>query len=261
MAAPLIVAGAKVAGKAIAKKVAAKQAAKIAAKKVATKAGTKIAEKGTQKVAQKTVASKLNQAKNIYNKAEKIQDIHDTLTPEKKEEEKPVYKKNILNRFLGNQPQQKDKENINIDKKGIPEKFNWRKTFGLDKTKDTESNVNEQPAENKFAFYAAMFFALIKDAIEIFLTAYLLGWLIPVLSFFPTIILTAILFLSGKKGTMKMVFYLVALFIDYFFPGINVIPITSIATFITFKLTPSASKDINSGNINKGLNIIKSFIK
>ena len=60
---------------------------------------------------------------------------------------------------------------------------------------------------------------------------------------------------------MKMVFYLVAIFIDYFFPGINAIPITTIATFITFKLTPKATNDIKSGDINKGLNVIKSFIK
>jgi hypothetical protein len=81
------------------------------------------------------------------------------------------------------------------------------------------------------------------------------------MSFLPTVILTAILFLSGKKSTMKIIMFLMALFIDYLFPGVNALPITTIAVFITFKLTPEATKLVKSDDINKGLKVIKSFIK
>lgn len=60
---------------------------------------------------------------------------------------------------------------------------------------------------------------------------------------------------------MKIVVYFVAIFIDYFFPGINALPITTIATFITFKVTPATKIDVKNKDVSKGLNIIKSFIK
>jgi len=178
MAAPLIVAGAKVAGKAIAKKLAQKAAAKaaqkgaqVAAKKVGQKAGEQLVKKGTEK-AVKTSANKLTQAKNIYNKVEKARDIKDQLTPQKKErEEKEPPRKNrwFIDRFLPPEQAKKDREKINIKKEDAPKKINWLKTFEIDKS-DKTVNANEQPADSKFTFYAAMFVAIVKDGIEIALT-------------------------------------------------------------------------------------------
>jgi len=75
------------------------------------------------------------------------------------------------------------------------------------------------------------------------------------------VILTAILFLSKKKGTMKIVFYLVCLFVDYLIPGVNAVPITTIAVFITFKVGAVDLKNVQSKDVKKGLEVVKKFIK
>ena len=148
MAAPLIVAGAKVAGKVIAKKVAAKQAAKIAAKKVAQQAGKKVATEGAKKVAGKKVAGQTTKgmwqkAKNITDKVDRAQEIKDSLTPEEKEDKqkKPsVYKKNIVNKFLGNESTPEDQEKAKEEK---PQKFDWKKMF------DSASNKSESQSKSQ----------------------------------------------------------------------------------------------------------------
>lgn len=171
MAAPLIVAGAKVAAKVAAKKIAAKQAAKIAAKQ----AGKKIASEGAKKVASKqATGSSWQKAKKIMDKMDRAQEIKDSLTPEKKEEEKKkpsVYKKNLLNRFLGDKPDKEGSQEVAKEKK--PEKFDWKKIF--DSSAKTEESSEKQSTGDKMTFYSAMFFAIIKDGIEILLTIYLLG--------------------------------------------------------------------------------------
>lgn len=265
MAAPLIVAGAKVAAKVAAKKIAAKQAAKIAAKqagkKIASEGAKKVAAQSAKKVASKqATGSSWQKAKKIMDKMDRAQEVKDSLTPEKKEEEKKkpsVYKKNLLNRFLGDKPDKEGSQEVAKEKK--PEKFDWKKIF--DSSAKTEESSEKQSTGDKMTFYSAMFFAIIKDGIEILLTIYLLGWLIPILSFLPTVILTAILFLSKKKGTMKIVFYLVCLFVDYLIPGVNAVPITTIAVFITFKVGAVDLKNVQSKDVKKGLEVVKKFIK
>lgn len=100
-----------------------------------------------------------------------------------------------------------------------------------------------------------------KDALEIGLNLIALGWLCPVLSFLPTIALTFILFASGKKSTIKIITYFLAIVIDLLFPGVNTLPITTIATFIVFHIKPEALNKLNKGDPNKGIEIIKKFIK
>jgi hypothetical protein len=102
-----------------------------------------------------------------------LQDIKDSVSPnqdeKKKEQTKLPPKKNILDGFLRSD-QKTNQPDINIDKKGVPEKINWRKTIGLDKQDKSNTNSNAKKPDNKFVFHSAMFFAIVKDGIEIILS-------------------------------------------------------------------------------------------
>jgi hypothetical protein len=67
--------------------------------------------------------------------------------------------------------------------------------------------------------------------------------------------------MSGKKSTVKIISYFIVLVIDLLLPGANALPITTIATFIVFHIKPEAIKGLDKNNANKGIEIIKKFIK
>ncbi len=266
MPAPLVVAGAKVAGKAIAKKVAAKQAAKMTAKAAAKKTAEGVAKKTAQKVGGEAVKSGAKnipikrppskftqgyrQARNISDKVDQAQDLVDTVRPKKDEQQKPVKKQTFLDRVFNKQEDQSASTN----------KFNYRRTFS---EKGQSDNENSQPVkkQGKGWYNAAMFMAIWKDAVEIGLNLIALGWLGPILSFFPTIVLSFILFISGKKSTIKIVSYFLVLALDLLLPGFNALPVTVLATLIVFHIKPEAIKGLDQNNTKKGIDIIKKFIK
>lgn len=224
MAVPLIAAGAKVAGKAIAKKVLAKKAATIATKQ----AGKQLVKKGVKKISTKAIKGKVGNLKKASKNVRKTLDSKNK-TISKQEQAKK--KKDLLDRFL------KKEKNVSAPEGG--------------KT-------------SKLVFYSALFCAIIKDVIEIFLTIYLSSWLITVISFLPSAILVALLFFSGKKSTMKIVTYLLGIAVDYVVPGVNALPLATIAVIITFKLDETSLsflKGLKGKNVKKGLGIVKKFIK
>lgn len=159
MAAPLIVAGAKIAGKAIAKKIAAKQVAKVAAKKAAEgvakktaqKVGTEVAKKGAKNIAIKrpagNLAQKYKQGKNINDKIQRAQDLKDSLTPDDQQEDapqQPIQKPNFLDRVLSKGQTSSSKD----PKEATPKKFDYRNTFN-DKAQSKNENSQPVPTQNK----------------------------------------------------------------------------------------------------------------
>jgi len=231
MAAPLIVAGAKVAGKAVAKKVLAKKAAGVAAKQ----AGKQVVKKGTQKLSSNAVKGRLNSFKRTYDKTRKTKDLKDKITPEQ-EEEREKDNRTLLDRFL-------------------------KKEKG--RTESKEKVPSPEKKTSKLVFRSALYCAMLKDAIEIYLTYLLASWLITIISFFPSAILTALLFFSGKKSTMKMILYLLGIAIDYIVPGVNTLPIATVAVIITFKSDDFLPflKKLKKKDVDKGLGLVKSFVK
>ncbi len=267
MPAPLIAAGAKVVAGNIAKREAAKQAAKMAAKAAAKKTAEGVAKKTAEKVGSQAVKSGVKnipikrppnkftqgfrQANDISDKVQQAQNISNTGNAKEEEKQKePAQKTTFLNRVL----------NQNTNKENATNKFDYRKTFS---DKGQVDNENSQPVkkQDKGWYNAAMFMAIWKDAVEIGLNLIALGWLGPILSFLPTIVLTFILFMSGKKSTIKIVSYFLVLVLDLLLPGFNALPVTVIATFIVFHIKPEAIKGLDKNNANKGIEIIKKFIK
>jgi translation initiation factor 2 beta subunit (eIF-2beta)/eIF-5 len=132
MAVPLIAAGAKVAGKAVAKKVLAKKAATLAAKQ----AGKQAAKKGIQKISTKAVKGKVGNLRKTSKEVNKAINLKDQVSDEG---EKVKRKRDLLDRFL-----------------------------------KKEKNVSAPEGEktSKLVFNSALFCAIIKDVIEIYLTIY-----------------------------------------------------------------------------------------
>jgi hypothetical protein len=224
MAVPLIAAGAKVAGKAVAKKVLAKKAATLAAKQ----AGKQAAKKGIQKISTKAVKGKVGNLRKTSKEVNKAINLKDQVSDEG---EKVKRKRDLLDRFL-----------------------------------KKEKNVSAPEGEktSKLVFNSALFCAIIKDVIEIYLTIYVSSWLIIIISFFPSAILAALLFFSGKKSTMKIVIYLLGIAVDYIVPGVNALPIATIAVIITFKLDDislSFLKNLKGRDVKRGLGLVKKFVR
>lgn len=232
MAVPLIAAGIKVAGKALIKKLGAKlaqkgaqQLAKKGAQKLAQegakKIGTSVAEKGTSS----SITSQVQKAKNLYNKVEDVKKTKDNI--------------------LGKDDQEKPSNST-------------AKTQHQAEASHQKSDTDQpsKKAESKWPFYIALFFAIIKDAIEIWLSP-----AAPVLTFLPTIIITSVLLLSGKKGTMKIVMSLLTTLVDFLLPAVNVLPMTSIAVFFALKPENNKLPIINSDQIQKIMKNVKKFIK
>lgn len=69
------------------------------------------------------------------------------------------------------------------------------------------------------------------------------------------------LLLSGKKGTMKIVMSLLTTLVDFLIPGINMLPMTTIAIFITMKPESSKLPMINNEQIQKVMENVKKLIK
>ncbi|MDD4784241.1 MAG: hypothetical protein PHY32_01420 [Candidatus Pacebacteria bacterium] len=83
----------------------------------------------------------------------------------------------------------------------------------------------------------------------------------PFLVFLPTGIISCILLLSGKKGTMKIITGLLSTIIDTLIPGLNILPITSIAVFVIMKPEGGKLLNINSQQMSKIMKSVKKFIK
>jgi len=182
--------------------------------------------------------------------------LTNTRKSEKKENQKPKQKQNILDKIFS-----KGQTNLSNDPNDTtPRKFDYRRTLS-EKVQATNENSQAVPKQSKGWYNAAMFMAIWKDVIEIAMNLLALGWLSPFLSFFPTIVLTFILFVSGKKSTLKIITYFLTLVIDLLIPGVNTLPLTTIATFIIFHIKPTAIKKFDKNNLEKGVGIIKSFIK
>jgi hypothetical protein len=148
MAVPLIAAGVKVAGKALIKKLGTKLAQK-GAQKVAQKGAQKLAQEGAKKITTSAVkkgtssgiTNQFQKAKNLYNKVENIKDIKDQFG------------------------QDKTTPNNQINSKNKNE---------IEQTTDSATNIDRPKSNDKLVFNMAMACAVIKDAVEIVLTMYLL---------------------------------------------------------------------------------------
>ncbi len=226
MSVTLIAAGVKVAGKTLVKKLGTKVVQK-GAKQVAKKGTQKLAQEGAKKLGTSAVkkstsrgaTNQFQKAKNLYNEVENTTKIKD-----------------------------------NVPAKDEPEKQTDTTTETSHQTSDTQPP--QKKSESKWPFYIAMFFAVIKDAVEIWLSP-----VAPVLTFLPTIIITSILLLSGKKGTMKIVISLLTTLVDFLMPGVNILPMTTIAVFITMKPDKSKKLNINNQQVSKIVKSVKKFIK
>lgn len=233
------------------KKIAAKQVAKKAsqtvAKKVAQKTGEKIGSKAIQSGARNipikrpgtNISQWAEQGNSTYNKFNRAQNVRNNVTSNKKEETE------------SNQTNKNQKENS--------ESSTQQEETLEQKTQTSETNAKKRKDDNWYK--AAMFCAIWKDLVEIGLNYLLLGWLVPIVSFFPTIALSAILFMSGKKSTTKIVMFLIGLFIDYLIVGVTILPITTIMVLLTFKANFKTIKQVSQKTVEKISTTFKSFIK
>lgn len=134
---------------------------------------------------------------------------------------------------------QKDKELEEKKKKDIDNQEDQEQE---DQSKTEEQSEDDEEQEtsleiNKNTFYFAMFLAIIKDAVELFLSSLFVTLpVVPIVSFIFTLLLTIVLFVDGKRGAFKSTMYMLSLMIEMFAPGfINSLPITSVVVYFTFK--------------------------
>ncbi len=250
MAVPIVAAagakliGAKAAGAAVAKGAAVKAGATAGAKSAAVKASTvsagskagtitsapKVKIAGKKTLATPKQYSPLNQKPNIKTKAQLEK-----------------YKNQKIQKDLS-----KERLNENEDLEDYLEK------------NLSETNQEEEVAKKKdtFVFIFALCVAIIKDAFQIFLNFLVITSLLATIISFPfTLILTTIIFISGKRGMFKMITYLMGIMVNQFAVGINSLPIATIAVILTFrgeKLSASLKK-IPLHKISSPMSFIKTI--
>ncbi len=60
---------------------------------------------------------------------------------------------------------------------------------------------------------------------------------------------------------MKIVISLLTTLVDFLMPGVNILPMTTIAVFITMKPDKSKKLNINNQQVSKIVKSVKKFIK